>query len=139
MLLGLFLLNFVQLLIIMSLIKVDEVVVLGVVLIGNAVVNSFLIRYFYWNKLRWCDRSDSNRLRIRVSDNRLRRTSITIMEDLLSCVLSSLLERGPLKCLVMLLEGHMLTIIIVIYVVSKDCLLLIRVVMTVVVLILSDV
>ena len=139
MLLGLFLLNFVQLLIIMSLIKVDEVVVLGVVLIGDAVVNSFLIRYFYWNKLRRCDRSDSNRLRIRVSDNRLRRTSITIMEDLLSCVFSSLLERRPLECLVMLLEGHMLTIIIVIYVVSKDCLLLIRVVMTVVVLILSDV
>ena len=124
MLFGFGMLDFVQLLIIMSLIKVDKVVILGVVLVGDAVVDRFLVRYILWGELR----RGNNRL-----------LSISIMEDLLSDVLWSLLERWPLKGLVVLYKRQVLLIIIVVNVVSEDCLLLIRVVMTVIVLILSDV
>ena len=124
MLFGFGMLDFVQLLIIMSLIKVDKVVVLGVVFVSDTVVNGFMIRYILWGELR----RGNNRL-----------LSISIMEDLLSDVLWSLLERWPLKGLVMLYKRQVLLVIIVVNVVSEDCLLLIRVVMAVIVLILSDV
>ena len=124
MLFGFGMLDFVQLLIIMSLIKVDKVVVLGVVLVGDTVVNGFMIRYILWGELR----RGNNRL-----------LSISIMEDLLSDVLWSLFERWPLKGLVVLYKRQVLLIVIVVNVVSEDCLLLIRVVMAVIVLILSDV
>ena len=128
---GFVMLDFVQLLIIMSLIKVDKVVVLGVVLVSDTVVNGFMVRYILWGELR-------------CGNNRL--VSISIMEDLLSGVLDllcdslwSLLVRWPLKGLVVLYKRQVLLIIILVNVVGKDCLLLIRVVMTVIVLILSDV
>ena len=124
MLFGFGMLDFVQLLIIMSLIKVDKVVVLGVVFVSDTVVNGFMIRYILWGELR----RGNNRL-----------LSISIMEDLLSDVLWSLFERWPLKGLVVLYKRQVLLVIIVVNVVSKDCLLLIRVMMSVVVLILSDV
>lgn len=124
MLFGFGMLDFVQLLIIMSLIKVDKVVVLGVFLVGDAVVNGFMIRYILWDELR---RGNNWLLRI------------SIMEDLLPDVLWSLLERWPFKGLVMLYKRQVLLVIIVVNVVSEDCLLLIRVVMAVIVLILSDV
>ena len=124
MLFGFGMLDFVQLLIIMSLIKVDKVVVLGVFLVGDAVVNGFMIRYILWGELR----RGNNWL-----------LSISIMEDLLPDVLWSLLERWPFKGLVMLYKWQVLLVIIVVNVVSEDCLLLIRVVMAVIVLILSDV
>ena len=124
MLFGFGMLDFVQLLIIMSLIKVDKIVVLGVFLVGDAVVNGFMIRYILWGELR----RGNNWL-----------LSISIMEDLLPDVLWSLLERWPFKGLVMLYKRQVLLVIIVVNVVSEDCLLLIRVVMAVIVLILSDV
>ena len=88
MLLSFFFLNIIQLLIIMSLIKVDKVVVLRVMLISNTVVNGFLVRYFSGSELR-C--------------GFYRLLSISIMEDFLSYIFRSLLERRPLQGLVMLL------------------------------------
>ena len=88
MLFGFFFLNIIQLLVIMSLIEVDKVAVLRMMLISDTVVNRFLVRYLSWSELR-C--------------GFYRLPSISIMEDFLSNIFRSLLERRPLQGLVMLL------------------------------------
>ena len=80
MLLSFLFLNLIQLLIIMSLIKVDKVAVLGVVLVSDTVVNGLMWLVSSWSEYR-CGNN--------------RRSSITIMENLLSYVVSSLCESGP--------------------------------------------
>ena len=69
MLLSFLFLNLIQLLIIMSLIKVDEVTVLGMVLVSDTVVNGLLWLVSSWSKHR-CGNSGLS--------------SISIMENLLS-------------------------------------------------------
>ena len=81
MLLSFLFLNLIQLLIIMSLIKVYEVAVLGVVLVSDTVVNGLLWLVSSWSEHR-CGNSGLS--------------SISIMENLLSYVVSSLCESGPL-------------------------------------------